>query len=273
LAGKVAERSVDMIYADPPFGNEQVWSGRSGSFDDRWSDRAPSQASWERLRAHNVAGAAVLEVATASAAARSYLGAMADILVASHRCLKPTGTFWLHFDDTMGAHLRLLCDVVFGPQLAIGTLFWKRTLGGHANAKSFGRVHDTIACYGRTEAARWRLWRIGTLGGDPFGSGFNRFHDFADAAPLNTGSNERVGYPTQKPVDLLVEIIRAATRPGDLVVDPTCGSGTTLVAAMKTGRRAIGIDQSADAIAAARKRISGPSTSQGSLFDFAEVAA
>ena len=69
--------------------------------------------------------------------------------------------------------------------------------------------------------------------------------------------NEIVGYPTQKPVALLERIITTSTARGDLVVDPFCGSGTTLVAAARLGRRAVGIDSSKVATRVARERLSG----------------
>ena len=65
--------------------------------------------------------------------------------------------------------------------------------------------------------------------------------DVWDIPYLNPKARERVGYPTQKPILLLERIIRLLSAPGDLVVDPCCGSGTTLVAARLEGRRAIGI--------------------------------
>ena len=66
---------------------------------------------------------------------------------------------------------------------------------------------------------------------------------------------EAVGYPTQKPIALLERIIQTTTMPGDLVLDPFCGSGTALVAAAKLGRRAIGIDTSDVAGRVARDRM------------------
>src|SRR5690606_20123247 len=56
-------------------------------------------------------------------------------------------------------------------------------------------------------------------------------------------SKERTGYPTQKPLALLRRWLEACTSPGDLVLDPYMGSGTTLLAAAELGRRAIGIDE------------------------------
>ena len=62
-------------------------------------------------------------------------------------------------------------------------------------------------------------------------------------------------YPTQKSLELLNFIVAASSNPGDLVLDCFCGSGTTLVAAQSQGRRWIGIDNAAAAIAAARERL------------------
>ena len=53
---------------------------------------------------------------------------------------------------------------------------------------------------------------------------------------------ERLGYPTQKPLALLERIVQASSNPGDVVLDPFCGCGTTVAAAEKLGRRWIGID-------------------------------
>ncbi|NGO50459.1 DNA-methyltransferase [Allomesorhizobium camelthorni] len=272
LRREITTGSVDMVYSDPPFGNEQVWAGKAGSFDDRWEWSAASAQGWEALNRHSAAAAALLAAVARTAPARAYLGVMAGIVTELRRVLKLTGTLWLHFDDTMGAELRLLCTAIFGPGLEAGTLVWKRTLGGHANAKSFGRVHDTIACYARSPAALWRLWRLGTIGGDPCSPGWEyRFDTFAEAAPLAQGDKERVGYPTQKPVALIEELIRAATLRGNMVLDPTCGSGTALVAAQRLNRNWTGIDLSPDAIATAEKRLEIARPKQAA-FDFGEVA-
>jgi len=65
---------------------------------------------------------------------------------------------------------------------------------------------------------------------------------------------DRSGHPTQKPLPLMIELIEDFTEPGDLILDPFCGSGTTLVAAIRTGRRAIGVDLEAEWIKVARDR-------------------
>jgi hypothetical protein len=93
----------------------------------------------------------------------------------------------------------------------------------------------------------WPKTRSGT------GSGFPRFKRYlstgapvqdviSDIPPINSQASERLGYPTQKPVALLERIIQASSNPGDVVLDPFCGCGTTIDAAEKLGRTWIGID-------------------------------
>jgi DNA modification methylase len=65
---------------------------------------------------------------------------------------------------------------------------------------------------------------------------------WTDIEPINSGAAERLPYPTQKPVALLERILSASSNPGDLVLDPFCGCGTTIDAAEKLGRKWIGID-------------------------------
>lgn len=65
---------------------------------------------------------------------------------------------------------------------------------------------------------------------------------WTDIPPLNSQAQERLGYPTQKPVALLERIVRASSNPGDVVLDPFCGCGTTVCAAEKLERHWIGID-------------------------------
>ena len=88
-----------------------------------------------------------------------------------------------------------------------------------------------------------------------YGSGFAEFFedeigvynltnlsDVWDISYINSQAKERIGYPTQKPLELLERIITIYTKKGDIVADFFCGSGTTLVAAQKLGRHWMGCD-------------------------------
>ena len=76
-----------------------------------------------------------------------------------------------------------------------------------------------------------------------------------DIPPIHSLAAERLGYPTQKPVGLLERIIAASSNPGDVVLDPFCGCGTTIHAAQKLGRQWIGIDVTYLAINLIKRRL------------------
>jgi site-specific DNA-methyltransferase (adenine-specific) len=76
-----------------------------------------------------------------------------------------------------------------------------------------------------------------------------------DIAPLNSQAQERLGYPTQKPLALLDRIVRASSNPNDIVLDAFCGCGTALVAAENLNRQWIGLDISPTACRVMAKRL------------------
>lgn len=78
---------------------------------------------------------------------------------------------------------------------------------------------------------------------------------WVDIPPINSRAQERLGYPTQKPIALLERIIEASSNPGDVVLDPFCGCGTTVHAAQKLERRWLGIDVTHLAIGLIQKRL------------------
>jgi len=119
-------------------------------------------------------------------------------------------------------------------------------------------VQETLE---RLDAAGWIYW-------PSRGSGFPRLKWYAEMAegatlpdlwadlpPINSQAREALGYPTQKPLALLERIIQASSNPGDVVLDPFCGCGTTVAAAQKLGRQWIGIDITHLAIGLMRKRL------------------
>ena len=77
---------------------------------------------------------------------------------------------------------------------------------------------------------------------------------WTDIPPINSQAQERLGYPTQKPLALLERIIRRPINEDDIVLDPFCGCGTAVHAAHKLGRRWIGIDITWLAIALVKRR-------------------
>jgi site-specific DNA-methyltransferase (adenine-specific) len=78
---------------------------------------------------------------------------------------------------------------------------------------------------------------------------------WTDLDPVNARAIERVGYPTQKPEALLERIIKTSSNPGDIVLDPFCGCGTTIAVAERLRRRWIGIDKSPTAVSVMKRRM------------------
>ena len=78
---------------------------------------------------------------------------------------------------------------------------------------------------------------------------------WTDIDRLNQTAKERLGYPTQKPLALLERIIKASSKPNDIVLDAFCGCGTALEAAEHLGRQWIGIDVSPTACRVMAKRL------------------
>jgi site-specific DNA-methyltransferase (adenine-specific) len=95
-----------------------------------------------------------------------------------------------------------------------------------------GRLHFPKSSEGRIQYKRY----LDEMPGSIIGS------IWSDIKPVQAQAAERLGYPTQKPLALLERIIQASSNPGDLVLDPFAGCGTTVAAAQKLGRRWIGID-------------------------------
>lgn len=78
---------------------------------------------------------------------------------------------------------------------------------------------------------------------------------WTDIEPINSRAAERLGYPTQKPEPLLERIITASSNPGDIVLDPFCGCGTTIAVAERLRRQWVGIDISPTAVQIMERRL------------------
>ena len=174
LREHVADASVDLIYLDPPFNSNATYNvlfrERSGdesaaqitAFDDTWHWSLESERAYQDVITHGPA-----KVGQLLAAMRAFLGQndmmayltmMAQRTIELHRVLKPTGSIYLHCDPTASHYLKLLLDAVFGNRNFRNEIVWKR-YGAHNDvgqgSTRFGRVHDTILLYGKSESVVW----------------------------------------------------------------------------------------------------------------------
>ena len=152
-----------------------------------------------------------------------------------------------------------------GRKFATGNLVISRTM---KTGNPFYEFNGYVPKYGWMvkESTLKRMAREGRVywssGGRPYRKYFEDEYPgkllsniWLDIPPITTAKGEQTGYRTQKPQALLRRVIEASSNEGGIVLDPFCGSGTTLVAAQRLGRAWIGIDSNQRAIDVASKRL------------------
>ncbi|MBY0311784.1 MAG: site-specific DNA-methyltransferase [Phycisphaerales bacterium] len=234
---------ADFIYADPPF--------NTGS-----KKRTPPGAK----KLHRTADASYSD---AFGSCSAFIDWLRPRVEATLPLLKPTGLIALHLDWRTSHRARVMLDDILGEDRFVNHLIWSYGLGG-SSPRRFARKHDDILLYCLDPARYWfEPPRIPATSNRLRGK-TKKMTDVLDIPAINNMAAERTGYPTQKPLALLDVLVRACCPPGGMVLDPCCGSGTTLVAAVRAGRSAIGLDVSEQAVAVAQGRLKaesrGPAT-------------
>lgn len=247
---------IDLIYADPPFLTGKTYRSRIGRGED---SRRPSD--WQTAQGYD-------DEWTEPA---SYLDMLAPRLRLMHSLLSPTGTLYVHLDWHAAAYARVLLDEVFGPGRLLNEIIWVYH-GPSPIRSAFKRKHDVILVYTKSAGYTFNADAVRV----PYDASTRR--TFASSARAGFGRvpdldrgkvpedwwyfpvvarlhRERTGYPTQKPESLLERIIAASSKPGDLVADFFCGSGTCPAVATRLGRRWIAADSGLQAVAVTQRRL------------------
>ncbi len=259
---KLASASCALIYLDPPFNTNL---------------RRVGEAAAQRVAYRDSFGAP-----------GDYVTYMRPRMLELRRVLTAGGSLFFHCDWRMSPHVRLLLDDVFcvdvgereggagGGGVFVNEIIWHYGLGAARAGRRLLTKHDVIFWYANSAHYTFHLLRdeptaamqakyrhvdeqgrryMNSYGKRYLLKGGKPFDDVWDIPAIAPTSSERTGYPTQKPLALLERIIRLASDEGDTVLDPFCGSGTTLVAAQHLGRRWIGIDVNPQAIEIASVRM------------------
>jgi len=234
--------SFDLIYIDPPFfsGNErrlQHSQKRGPSYDDTWEDGIQEYLDWMETR-----------------------------LVLMRDLLKLDGALFVHLDWHAVHYVKVMLDRLFGMRNFQNEFIWYYS-GGGASRTHFARKHDTILYYTRSVKS-WKFyadrvrepykWTDGQLRADGSERDLERGKlpdDVWQQHALLPWAKESLGYPTQKPLELLTRLLLATTDTSDVVGDFFCGSGTTAAAAQQLGRRWVTTDDSRAAICLAAERL------------------
>jgi site-specific DNA-methyltransferase (adenine-specific) len=278
--------ALDLVYLDPPYsvGSEMACREEAGQM------RGRSQAQSGRRAYDDTLGPDQL------------IAHLEPRLAALRDRMSDKATLYLHMDYRAVHDMKVACDRIFGRRSFLGDICWSPGNGARG-ARKFSVTHQTLLVYakkGRKEAVHHsdhpllrepyaatslsmhftkhdgdgRRYRERKVSGKTYryyadegrrlGSVWTDIPAMVANTPLR---KEGTGYPTQKPEKLLERIIRLSSDEGDVVADPMCGSGTTLVVAARTGRRFVGGDASDVAIEIARRRLD----EAGVDYDFAAL--
>jgi site-specific DNA-methyltransferase (adenine-specific) len=254
--------SVDLIYVDPPFFTQKTHSlvSRDRKTKFEFSDE------WKSLA--------------------EYIEFLHVRLQEFQRVLNATGSLFFHCDTNASHHIRCLLDEVFGDSMFRSEIIWHYRRWSNSQRSPLPS-HQTIFFYSKSDNYQYHQLFEGYSPStnvdqilqrrerdehgksvyvrDETGNIVHDGHkkgvpvaDVWDIPLLNPKAKERVGYPTQKPILLIERIISLVTLPGNTVLDPFCGSGTTLVAAELLGRNSLGIDVACEAVQLSQQRLEQP---------------
>ena len=265
----MAPSTVELAYLDPPFFTQKAHRlltkdrKRTFEFRDYWpSYEAYAEFLYIRLK---------------------------DV----YRVITKQGSMFVHCDRNATHIVRAILDEICGPEMLRSEIIWYYRRWSNSR-KGLLPSHQTIYYYTKSEEYTFNnIWQdyspstnvdqiLQQRSRDAFGKTAYKRDESGRVAPsgdkkgvplgdvwdipyLNPKAKERTGYPTQKPLLLLERIIALASNQGDTVLDPFCGSGTTLVAAALLGRDAIGIDISEDAVSLTRQRLESPTKTESRL--------
>jgi site-specific DNA-methyltransferase (adenine-specific) len=259
---KMPDELVDLVYLDPPFFTQKTHqlTDKTGkhlyAFSDQWLSSL------------------------------DYTSFLKERLVALKQIMKNTASVFFHCDNHASHIIRFLMDDVFGEANFRSKIIWTYRRWSNTK-KGLLPSYQEIYFYSKTSEfkfnklftdyspttnldqilqkrqrdERGKAVYARTEKGEIISSGGKigvPLTDVWELPFLNPKASERVGYPTQKPILLLEKILRLTTDEQDLVLDPFCGSGTTLVAAKLLNRQFIGMDISEEAVGITNKRLEKP---------------
>lgn len=168
LREHIPDQSVDLIYLDPPFNSNRnynvLFKDEKGvdseaqivAFEDTWHWNQAAAATYDHLITQTNLSETIAALVTLTGRSQmgAYLVMMAARLVELHRVLKATGSLYLHCDPTASHYLKIILDAIFGPEMFLSEIIWKRT-SAHSSAKRPGPVHDVLLLYARTSYYQW----------------------------------------------------------------------------------------------------------------------
>ncbi len=228
--------SIDCIFADPPY-NLQL-SGELRRPNDSMVDAVDDD--WDKFDSFS-----------------DYDAFSKAWLKAAQRLLKPNGTIWVigsyHNIFRLGAQLQ---DLGFW---MLNDVVWRKTNPmPNFRGKRFTNAHETLIWCAKSQDARGYTFNYDAMKvlNDDLQMRSDWLIPICSGGERLRGEDGAKAHPTQKPEALLHRVLVSSTKPGDVVLDPFFGSGTTGAVAKRLGRRFIGIERETRYAKAAERRIS-----------------
>ena len=232
---KLPEKSVDIVFADPPYNLQldgdlhRPDQSKVDAVDDAW-DQFESFAAYDAFT-------------------RAWL-------LAARRVLKPNGTIWVigsyHNIFRVGA---IMQDLGFW---FLNDIVWRKTNPmPNFRGRRFQNAHETMIWASRDASAKGYTFNYEAMkaANDDLQMRSDWLFPICTGAERLKGRDGAKVHPTQKPEALLARIMMASTKPGDVVLDPFFGSGTTGAVARRLGRHFVGVEREQAYIDAASARI------------------
>lgn len=267
---QLPSESIDLIYLDPPFFSGRNYNVIFGdqnelrSFSDIWEGGLPGYLIWLNARLYEM-----------------------------KRLLKKTGSIYVHCDWHASHYIKCEMDKIFGYDNLRNEIIWSYTGRLMYSEQRFNSKHDVILFYAKSKEHRinevttpidrdeyikmkkqelhrdtdGREWIWGHAGKgkshnyriyiDEVTAKGKNLNTVWQIPIINTSSKERIGYPTQKPEELLERIIIASSKENGVVADFFVGGGTLPVVAQRLNRKWLACDQSRVAVAITTDRLNG----------------
>jgi len=262
---QLPSESIDLIYIDPPFFSGRQYNVIFGdqnelrSFSDEhglWAGGMPGYLIWLNARLYEM-----------------------------KRLLKKTGSIYVHLDWHASHYVKVEMDKIFGYDSFVNEVIWYYSNAGGRSGRRCARKHDVLLFYakGATYFFDYKAAKVPRVQDtDKFSSYFKTDPDGRQYQEVRTktktyryylddpkipddvwaiqqmgqhDTTERIGYPTQKPENVVERAVVLSCPPGGVVADFFCGGGTTAAVAQRLGRRWIACDQSRVAVAITADRL------------------
>jgi site-specific DNA-methyltransferase (adenine-specific) len=260
------DSSFQLVYADPPFNTGRAQTRqRVRTVADESGDR--TGFGGRRYRTEPVSGPDRTGPEPVSAAAYAdsfddFTAFLEPRLREMHRLLDESGTLYLHIDYREAHYVKVMLDGIFGRDGFLNEIVWAYDYGGKSKRR-WPAKHDTILVYVKdperyyfdsAEVDREPYMAPGLVTPEKAAKG-KLPTDVWWHTIVPTNGSEKTGYPTQKPEGIIRRMVAASTRPGELCLDPFCGSGTLGAVCRELGRDYVLIDSNPEAIEVTRRRL------------------